>query len=43
MLSHGKGRIDKKEIDISKGYINRLPKADETNEPVYSIIVDCFK
>ena len=33
----------KKEIDLSKGYINRLPKADEKNKPIYSIIVDCYK
>lgn len=37
------GELIKKDIDFSKGYINRLPKADEINKPVYSIIVDCYK
>lgn len=38
-----KGELIKKDIDLSKGYINRLPEADEKNKPVYSIIVDCYK
>lgn len=37
------GELLKKGIDLSKGYIKRLPKANETNKPVYSIVVDCYK
>lgn len=37
------GELIKKDIDLSKGYIKRLPKADEINKPVYSIVVDCYK
>lgn len=38
-----KGELIKKEIDFSKGYVNRLPKEGEKNKPVYSIVVDCYK
>lgn len=38
-----KGELIKKDIDLSKGYIKRLPKVDDKNKPVYSIVVDCYK
>lgn len=38
-----KGELIKKDVDLSKGYIIRLPKTDERNKPVYSIVVDCYK
>ncbi len=37
------GELIKKEIDLSKGYIKRIPKAGEENRPIYSIVVDCYK
>lgn len=37
------GELVKKEIDLSKGYIKRIPKCGEENRPVYSIVVDCYK
>lgn len=33
----------RKEIDFSKGYIARIPENYEYNNPVYSIVVDCYK
>lgn len=38
-----KGKLIRKKIDFSKGYINRLPREGETNRPVYSMVVDCYK
>lgn len=38
-----KGELIKKNIDFTKGYVKRLPKADEEDRPVYSIVVDCYK
>ncbi len=38
-----KGELIKKDIDLSKGYIKRIPKMYEKNRPVYSIVVDCYK
>ncbi len=37
------GRLVRKKIDFEKGHINRVPKLDEPNKPVYSIVVDCYK
>lgn len=37
------GRVVKKEIDFTKGYIIRLPKPGEIDRPIYSIVVDCYK
>ena len=33
----------RKTINLANGYINRLPREDEVDKPVYSIIVDCYK
>lgn len=37
------GKLVKKHIDFSNGYIIRIPKENEKNKPVYSIVVDCHK
>lgn len=37
------GKLMKKNIDFSKGYISRIPKSDRENGPIYSIVVDCYK
>lgn len=36
------GEVLKKEIDFSKGYINRMPKESKIGL-IYSIVVDCYK
>lgn len=36
------GEVLKKEIDFSKGYINRMPKEGKIGL-IYSIVVDCYK
>lgn len=38
-----RGELIKKDIDLSKGYIKRIPKNDGEDRPVYSIVVDCYK
>lgn len=37
------GELIKKDIDLSKGHINRLSGSEEKNKPIYSIVVDCYK
>lgn len=38
------GKLVRKEIDITKGYIKRIPsKENEIDKPVYSMIIDCYK
>lgn len=40
------GELIKKDIDFSKGYINRVPAsdaADNVKYSIYSIVVDCYK
>lgn len=36
-------KLVRKEIDLSKGYIARIPEVDDRNKPVYSIVIDCYK
>lgn len=38
-----KEELVKKDIDYSKGWINRIPKPGEEDGPVYSIVIDCYK
>ena len=35
------GVLVRKEIDLAKGYVNRIPK--DSNGIVYSIVIDCYK
>lgn len=36
-------RLIKRNIDLLKGYIKRLPKDDGTDKPIYSMVIDCYK
>lgn len=37
------GKVVQKDIDLSKGYVIRLPKENEIDKPVYSMVIDCYK
>lgn len=37
------GKVVQKDIDLSKGYVIRLPKENEIGKPVYSMVIDCYK
>ncbi len=37
------GELVKREIDFSKGYINRVPQHNNDQSVIYSIVIDCIK
>lgn len=37
------GTVIKKKIDFSNGYINRISESNQSEEEIYSIVVDCIK